>query len=240
GALDLAIAQDLGHRLGMSIDNALLYQRAQRALRMREDVLSIVSHDLRDLLNAILMRAQLLAASFSPRHAQSILGAGKRMERLIDDLLDVASIDAGRLSIVCGSYPARQLVAEALETLAPAAADKAITLVNAVGHEDVRVACDHGRTLQVLSNLIGNAVKFTPRGGSVTVGAKPQGPCLCFSVTDTGPGIPAQHASLLFDRFWQAAPAFRQGAGLGLYIAKGIVEAHGGRLWVESTVGVGT
>jgi signal transduction histidine kinase len=239
--LGLAAIEGLAHHLAISIDNALLFRKAQRAVRMRDDVLAIVSHDLRGPLSTVRLCASLHAEDplFS-RHAQKILRATDRMQRLIDDLIDTASIDAGQLSIAASAHSAAQLTTEAFETFRAAAAEKAIALVDAVSKESPPIACDRDRTLQILSNLIGNAIRFTQRGGSVTVRAERQNSHLCFAIADTGPGIPAGQVPLLFERFWRAAPGNREGSGLGLYISKGIVEAQGGRLWVDSTVGTGS
>jgi signal transduction histidine kinase/DNA-binding NarL/FixJ family response regulator len=241
-AEDLALAQDLATRLALAIDNALLYRDSQRAARLREEMLAVVSHDLRNPLSSILLRASELARGQASRHhAESIHRAGKRMDRLIADLLDSASIEAGRLSINPAVHSASVLAHDAVEGFLLAADDKKIALaVCGDENEDQLVFCDRDRILQVLSNLIGNALAFTYTGGSITVELGRAGDYVEFSVRDTGRGIPPEHREHLFDRYWRAPESARPGAGLGLYIAKGIVEAHGGNLCVESTLGVGS
>jgi signal transduction histidine kinase/CheY-like chemotaxis protein len=230
---DLTLAEDLAHRLVMAIDNALLYREAQRALRLREEVMAVVSHDLRSPLGAILMRAEMLVRGAAPSEsARAIVRSAHRMNRLIGDLLDAASIDAARLSLTCREESAGALASEAVDALRPLAQEKSITLEAVVPTEVARASCDHDRILQVLGNLIGNAIHFTPNGGVVTVGAERRGAQIRFTVSDTGPGVPASNVPHLFERFWRAE-ARRDGAGLGLYIAKGLVETHGGRIGLD-------
>jgi signal transduction histidine kinase len=160
--------------------------------------------------------------------------------RLIQDLLDVTRIEAGRLVLDRALYSPQKLMEEVLELMAPNAANASIQLIGPGPVTLPEVMMDRDRMLQAFSNLIGNALKFTPAGGLVEFSARHRGNEVEFSVSDTGPGIPQDQLSHLFDRFWQASATDKRGAGLGLAIVKGIVDAHGGRLWVESTVGVGT
>jgi signal transduction histidine kinase/CheY-like chemotaxis protein len=241
GPADLALAEDFASRLAMAIDNARLYREAQRAIRMREEVLAIVSHDLRHPLQSILMQAQLLAEDPQSNAAgRAIVRSSRRMVRMIDDLLDIASIEAGCLSVELQPLSAARLALEALESFRSVAAERAVSLHPALPDERTRVSCDRDRILQVLSNLIGNAIQFTPNGGSITVTAEPEGGCVRFAVSDTGPGIPPEQLPYVFERFWRAPQSFRKGAGLGLYIARRIVEAHGGTMSVKSEVGAGS
>ena len=173
------------------------------------------------------------------RAIEAIRRSALRMDRLIGDLLDASMIEAGRLSVETTIQPVEQMVREAVEALEAPAAQKRIRL-EASGGSDLGVFCDRGRMLQVFANLIGNATKFTPEGGSITVRVEPRGPEVMFFVTDTGPGIPDDQLPRLFDRFWQAKRTARLGTGLGLTIAKGIIEAQGGRIGVESQLGVGS
>ena len=161
------------------------------------------------------------------------------MNRLIDDLLDVAGIEAGRLSIRPAPDDLAALIDEAVSTILPLAAAKQIALETDVA-PGLRAACDRARILQVLGNLLGNAIKFTPeRGGAICVRAVPDGGAARVTVLDRGPGIAPEDVGHVFDRYWQAKSASRAGAGLGLAIVKGIIEAHGGRVHVESAVGHG-
>ncbi|HEU0302878.1 MAG TPA: histidine kinase N-terminal 7TM domain-containing protein [Longimicrobium sp.] len=245
GPADLAVAQEMARRAALAIDNARLYNEAREALRARDSILGVVSHDLRNPLTAILLNVDAaLAAGPLPSLAgealEGVVRSAQAMDRMIQDLLDVARIEARQLRIEPARCAPRDLVGEAVGLMALMAEERTIRLVKAVeGCPDVRA--DRDRVLQVFSNLVGNALKFTPAGGTVTVGAAPEEGRVRFWVGDTGPGIAAEEVERLWDPFWQGeSPARRSGAGLGLPIARGIVEAHGGRAWVESTLGVGT
>jgi signal transduction histidine kinase len=245
GQVDLAFAEEVCRRAAMSMDNALLYAESQRANRAREELLAIVSHDLRNPLNCIVASAGMLQrAASSPQHAlratHAILRAAQRMERLIGDLLDLAQINAGQLVVAQQTFEARSVVHDSLEIFKPLAAEKQVHLVSDVREEGLQLYCDRDRVLQVLSNLLGNAIKFTPEAGSVTVSAERVGRELIFVVSDTGPGIPEEQLAHIWDRFWSVKKPQMTGVGLGLFIAKGLVEAHGGRIWADSTVGTGT
>jgi signal transduction histidine kinase len=238
-AHDLAFVDDFGHRLGMALDNALLYRKAERAVAMRDDVLAIVSHDLRTPLGNILLQAEALASKPElHKVATGIVHAAQRMNRLIGDLLDASAINVGQLALECKVHPAAEIAREALDMFRSHAEARAIHLVENTD-EGIDVRCDRDRIVQVLSNLIGNAVKFTPRGKQVTVVVAHIGDSVRFEVGDTGPGIPAEQVPHLFERFWRAK-AHRTGAGLGLFIARGIVAAHGGELDVITNPGEGS
>jgi PAS domain S-box-containing protein len=243
---DLAFAEELGRHIASGIDNAQLYSDAQRAIRMREDVLAIVSHDLRNPLSSISMNADQLLHSpekITPqrvtKNAQTIQRNAERMNRLIGDLLDVASIDGGRLSLELKPNSVRLLVAEALSMLEAQASERSIRLLS-TSLPDVDLLCDRERVLQVLSNLIGNALKFSSEGRSIALQGEVRGRVVQFSVSDEAAGITPDQVERIFERYWQAPEALRKGSGLGLYIAKGIVEAHGGRIWADSTPDVGS
>jgi DNA-binding NarL/FixJ family response regulator/signal transduction histidine kinase len=235
-----------------ALERAFRYQNeqrahaaAERATQLRDEVLGIVAHDLRNPLSAISTYASLMLdapVTDQRLHSslQSILSSARQMDKLIGDLLDVSLLEADRLEVEV--YPTQPdlLVREAVSTLEPIAAERSLALQCEVSDGLPPVYADRDRVLQVLSNLLGNALKFTPAGGTVTVQAKALGEEVLFLVTDTGVGIAAEHLPQLFDRFWQARHTRRGGAGLGLAIAKGIVERHGGRLGVESRPGVGS
>ncbi|MDI1483449.1 ATP-binding protein [Polyangium sp. y55x31] len=242
-AREFAVAQELSHRAALAVENACLFRNAQRAIRVRDDTLGIVAHDLRNPLNAIFVHAELLRRAREPgtsRRGESIQRAALRMNRLIQDLLDVARLDAGQLSVMRGHIPADKVAIEAVEAQRPFARECSLELDLDVAAELPEIWADRDRILQVFENLIGNAIKFTPAGGRIHVGAARREEVVLFWVTDTGLGIPMQQIPHLFDRFWQAKKADRGGAGLGLSIVKGLVEAHGGRVWAESTVGGGS
>jgi PAS domain S-box-containing protein len=251
-AADVALAEEFARRAGVAVDNAYLHEETQTALRQRDDILAVVSHDLRCPLNVILLSAESLIGTAQCDGAEELTDAtretvgvvkrsAERMARMIDDLLDVASIDAGHLSVERRPRSMRRLVTQSLATLRPLAAAKGIELHTEVVGEDVMVSCDRGRVLQVLSNLVGNAIKFTPPGGNIVLHATPrrQGDVL-LAVADTGPGIPGERAGHVFDKYWKAPEGNVRGTGLGLYISKHLIEAHGGTIWLESKVGKGT
>ncbi|MDB4913973.1 MAG: hypothetical protein JWM95_1617, partial [Gemmatimonadetes bacterium] len=174
------------------------------------------------------------------KQAAIVKRTGARMNRLIHDLLNVARMDTGRLEIEAKVVAPAQLDANAMELMQPLAAEKSVSLVDVVAADLPEVEADAERLGQVFSNLIGNAIKFTPAGGRITLGADASDGRVWFSVTDTGPGIPPEQLEKIFGPFWQARRADSRGIGLGLTIAKGIVEAHGGTIGVDSEIGVGT
>jgi signal transduction histidine kinase len=243
----VVVIHDVTDQRRVEMDNVRLVGEAQDALRAREDLLAIVSHDLRNPLGVVLASSSLLLKSNLPpdkeerarRQVEAIQRAGNRMNRLIRDLLDFASIQAGRLSVSIRPQDVAAMVAEVLEVMEPLAAAKTMKLVAEVA-SDLAIRCDHDRVIQLFSNLVGNAIKFTPEGGTITVRAAPDGAIVRFSVIDTGPGISADELPHVFDRYYQAQRRNRDGIGLGLSIARGIVEAHGGRIWVESEEGKGS
>lgn len=246
GLADLRLGEELALRAALAIENARLYRLARRAVQARDDVLGIVAHDLRNPLGSILMQAGLLRRPGgepdrrSRQPAELIERAARRMNRLIQDLLDVSRIEAGRLSIERSPLPAAAVVLDALEAQKALASSASIEILSDVAPTLPELQGDRDRLLQVFENLIGNAFKFTRPGGRVTVGAAPRGTEVLFWVADTGAGIAAEDLPHVFEQFWQAQRARRAGAGLGLAIVKGIVEAHGGRVWVESTLGRGS
>jgi len=241
------VMHDMTKQRLIEVENERLVGEAQEALRAREDLLAIVSHDLRNPLGVVLAStALLLKANLPPdkqerarRQVEAIQRAGNRMNRLIRDLLDFASIQAGRLSVSVRPQEVAAMVAEVLEVMEPLAAPKSLRLVSEVA-PGLELRCDHDRVIQLFSNLIGNAIKFAyDGGGTITVRATLDGDVVRFAVIDTGPGIPAEELPHVFDRYYQAQRRNRDGIGLGLSIARGIVEAHGGRIGVESEEGKG-
>ena len=244
-AADLLRAQAFAERAALSIENARHYRAAQVALRTREEVLGIVAHDLRNPLNNILFSTRLLRRGTEPgRSSREVIGliesAVSQMNRIIQDLLDVTIMDAGQLSIDPDPLSPAVVIAAstAAQSLRVASAELELRLEVAPALPEIWA--DRGRMQQVLDNLIGNAIKFTPPGGLITVGAAPRGGDVLFWVKDNGAGISEEAIAHVFDRFWRARTADRGGAGLGLAIVKGIVETHRGTLWVESTLGEGS
>lgn len=244
---DLELAEELARRASIAIDNARLYEQAMRATVVRENLLAIVSHDLKTPLGAILLNLSALLRSTETQSGgvarerlEVMQRSANRMSRLIEDLLETASIEAGRLSIELKHVAVAPLVAEALASLTPLATAKSIRLVTELATDLPAIEADGERLQQVLANLVGNAVKFTPPGGTITVRAVSKNDVVTLSVADTGPGIAEDEIAHIFDRFWQARRTARLGTGLGLFIVKGIVEAQRGKVWVESKPGHGS
>jgi signal transduction histidine kinase len=243
---DLHLAEVLADRAAMAIENARLYRAAVHATQLRDQVLGVVAHDLRNPLSTILMQTSALKRQGpeSERRSQKpmevIHRVANRMNRLIQDLLDVARMEAGELKIERARLSAGGLIAEAVDMQRPLASSSSLELRVEVDPDVAEVWGDRNRLLQVFENLIGNAIKFTQAGGRITAGATSRGDEVVFWVADTGCGIASENLPRVFDRFWQATKTGRRGAGLGLPITKGIVEAHGGRIWVESTAGRGS
>jgi signal transduction histidine kinase len=213
--------------------------------RAREDTLGMVAHDLRNPLHLMTATTELLEDGDLPVRRRRELTAiaqraARQMNRLIADLLDSAQMQAGRLSLALSELTLGALVTQAVETCSLTAKARGIRLEADVSDPELLVCADSARVQQVLGNLLSNALKFTEPGGQVVVRARPAGGKALVEVCDTGPGIAAEHISHLFEKFWQERAGDRRGIGLGLVIAKGIVEAHGGRLWVESTPGRGS
>ena len=214
----------------------------RRAIRSRDEVLATVSHDLRGPLNAIAMAAEVIgSAPAQARPVAAIRRASEQMTRLIQDLLDMASIESGHLAIEPTARRVGTIVDEALDAVRRVACAKDVEVRGDDRADDATVLCDPDRMLQVLANILGNALKFTPAGGRITVVTeRVEERFVRFAIADTGPGIATSELALVFDRFWQAKATARAGTGLGLAICKGIVEQHGGAIGVESQPGHGT
>jgi PAS domain S-box-containing protein len=241
----VSVAEAVSKLLALSIDNAGLYHSAQRATVARDEILGAVSHDLRNPLAAISLCARALSGETPGQDRREIIGAivesAGMMNRMIEDLLDVATIDSGHFRVDPSPQAVEPLLDRVIEMTSGAANERHVevrcTMPASLPHLNV----DPTRFVQVLANLVGNAVKFTDSGGTVTVSAQPNADHAVISVRDTGIGIPEEHLPHLFDRHWHARRTARTaGTGLGLAIARGIVHAHGGRIWVDSTEGVGS
>jgi len=247
-ATDLILLEDLARRTVGAFENAQLYTHALQAIRSRDEVLNVVSHDLRDPLatilgfsNLFLRQAELKENIICNRqHVEAIQRSAKQMNRLIGDLLDTASIEARHLNVERQACPVDPLISEAMELAQTLASSKALQLKSEIPPDIPPLLVDRRRILQVFANLIGNAIKFTPAGGTITVRAIQIEDKVQCSVEDTGAGISEEELPHIFDRFWQSPATAHMGTGLGLFIVKGIVEVHGGRIWVSSTVGQGS
>ena len=243
------VVNQLARLIAGALENMRLYLAAQRASREREDVLAIVSHDLRNPLHTIGLSASLLAELMPESLPPAVLEQSNiirrsvdRANRLIQDLLDVARAEGGAMTLTTTSIPAQEILDEAEDAMRPTTEAAGITLTCRADDDLPNVCADRERMAQVFTNLISNATRFTPRGGAISVGATrvPDGNAVRFAVRDTGAGVPAENLPHLFDRFWQARTSARTGAGLGLAIVKGIVESHGGEITVTSEPGRGT
>jgi signal transduction histidine kinase len=234
------------HSLLVARERAVALARsAQQVARTREEVLGIVAHDLRNPVGVMQSTLALLKEpTLTDADKQRMLAVGERsarqMNRLVSDLLDVTRLETGHLALDTETVAATALLSEAVEGMRLVAAERQITVSVLPGGEGLRVNADRGRIGQVLGNLLGNALKFTPPGGRVDLRVKRAGGDVAFEVVDSGPGIAREDQRHLFERFWQARKSDGRGVGLGLAIAKGIVEAHGGRIWVESEPGRGS
>lgn len=242
---DEAVLVQLAQLASVAIENLRLYETAHQAARARERVLAMVSHDLRNPLNAIMMGGTLLMETPLSKEQMAkqliaIRRSAEAMNRMIQDLLDVTRMEAGHLTIAPAPLDVHEVAKSACEMLEPLAMERQLELLCRVPEHLPQVQGDRDRFMQVFSNLIGNAIKFTAAGGRVTVDAQAARDAVLFSVSDTGPGIQPENVPRVFEPFWQIEHGSRHGAGLGLPIAKGIIEAHGGRITAESTLGVGT
>ena len=242
---DLALAENLGNRAGLALENSRLFTRAKEAVSLREDFLGIVSHDLKNPLSSIRLNAELISRFLGKADANPALNKKAvtrievtvgQMNRLIEQLLDIGRIETRGLAVECKDQEVAQILEQATDMLRPIGLEKSVHLsVDLNGcSPDLSVFCDHDRVLQIFSNLVGNAFKFSPRNSTVEIRVSDETDTIRFSVSNSGPGIPMDHLGKIFERYWQAPETRRQGSGLGLYIAKGIVDAHGGRIWAES------
>jgi len=241
---DRRTLEDYAHRAAMFLENATLFQRATAALNARDGLLAVVAHDLKNIINGIQMAVNVMGRGIAAgdrgvtaRDVELVDRNCKRTYRLINDLLTSAVIEAGRFDVDMQPESLPLLLDEAGHFWAPIAAEESVAIVvaSAPGLPDVRI--DRERVMQVLFNLLGNAIRFTPTEGTIRVWAEEVGAEVRVSVTDDGCGIAADDLPFIFDRYWKGRSS---GSGLGLSISKAIVEAHGGRLWVESRAGEGS
>ncbi|HYR08924.1 MAG TPA: ATP-binding protein, partial [Longimicrobium sp.] len=244
--MDLIVAKDLALRTALALENARLYETAQQALRAREEVLGVVSHDLRGPLSTLVTTAVLLSETGRERREETrkwldiIRRAADQMNQLIGDLLDLSQIEAGRFAVELSPHNLQALLSHTCEQWGVLVTAGGLRLACDVEAGLPPVECDERQLARVLANLLGNALKFTPKGGTVRLHAAPAGSEVRISVSDTGPGLSRDQLERVFDRFWKAHDLDRRGAGLGLAIARGIVEAHHGRIGVDSVEGQGS
>jgi hypothetical protein len=240
---DLKLARELASRAALLVDNARLYAQARAAIRARDDMIAVVSHDLRSPLQSISSAATLLEferQGSANRSLEAIKLATIQMDRLLQDLLDLSLIDAGQLTVTKELTEASTLVEEARTMFEPLAGQKSIRLECNIEDDLPRIRIDRNRMQQVLANLLGNALKFVPADGRIALIARREGDSVRIAVSDTGPGIAEDDIARVFDRFWRADRRRERGIGLGLTVAQGIVHAHGGQIGVESRKGEGS
>jgi signal transduction histidine kinase len=220
--------------------------RSDKDVAHRDDFLGMVAHDVRNLLNLVVLSLAMLRPDDDepPPYVSAVATRIRRyvgrMNRLIGDLVDVTSIDAGKLAVESVQGDAAALLVEATETFQPAALEKGVSLSAEIPTGPLRAVFDHDRVLQVFANLLSNSIKFTAREGEISVRVEEARGMLRFCISDTGVGIAAPMLEAVFERFWQVGKNDRRGMGLGLYISRCIVESHGGRIWAESKVGKGS
>lgn len=244
---ELHAAQELRRR-AVEVDLERQIDRERAAVRARDDLVAVVSHDLRTPMSVVVMQAAIMQRSINEEGNESLLRfraaaltiqrAGVRMSALLNDLLDLAKIEAGRFAVAPVRSPAGQLIGDACDLMETLADSSRIAIMREPA-SDLMVMADPERIFQVFSNLIGNAIKHGTQGGLVRVGAALTNGMCEFRVSDNGPGIAPEQIGSIFERYWQGKQSDSAGAGLGLYIAKGIVEAHGGSLRAHSVPGDG-
>ncbi|KWT08970.1 ATPase [Pseudomonas syringae pv. avii] len=245
---DLYGAEDI-RRSALESDLERQVQREQEAVRLRDELVAVVSHDLRNPMSIIIMQCGMMQrwavgdTNFENRNIRRALGtiekATTRMNSLLEDLLDTAQIEAGRYQLSRLALSVTSLLEEACSLLVMLTTEKNIEL-NCTSAQGLVIDADPERIFQVLSNLVGNAIKFTPKGGRINIDAVADGDDVLFRVSDDGIGIPAQHLPYIFQRYWSVKEGNPRGNGLGLYICQGIITAHGGRLWADSSLDSGS
>ncbi len=237
-----------------AIENRRLYEKergvraqAETIARAREEMLAVVSHDLRNPMTAIAASAQMIRRKVEQADMDEVLARAEtiqrgvaQMEALVRDLLDTASVQSGNLTVHLQVEEVTGIVNQVADLLRPVLASAKQTLEVVLPEGPLRARCDRERIFQVLSNLVGNAGKFSPEGSSITISLRARPREIVFEVLDRGCGISPEHLPHIFDPYWQASQKRREGLGLGLAIAKGIVGAHDGRIWVESRPGAGS
>lgn len=240
----IAIAAYIARTLVRSYkQEQIALETSRKAVAARDEIMGLVAHDLRNPLSAILMRANLIRENAESatieKHASGIESVVQRMGALIKTMLDVATIESGHFTVKPERCEAANLVDATLEMFDGLAAKKQIKLESQLASPNTVVRADRDRVLQVLQNLVGNALKFSPQDGHVIVAVERERDGVRFRIADDGPGIPTENLANVFDRYWKRETGGAKGTGLGLFIAKGIVEAHGGRIWVENVPGHG-
>jgi signal transduction histidine kinase len=240
----VAACADITQRKRQEAERDRLYREARQAVADRQHVLGVVSHDLRNPLNTMVLAAETLKDLDVPEDIRTkglaaITRSAAWMNRMISDLLDVNSIEAGRLALTTLPQDPLSVVDEVMDLFVRQAVDRGLVLVKEAPEGLPLVRGDRDRLVQALANLVSNALKVTAEG-SVRIRLERSGPEVVFAVIDAGPGIPEDARRHIFEPYWRREHATYKGTGLGLAIVRGIVEGHGGRVWVESAPGHGT
>jgi signal transduction histidine kinase len=239
----LAQLTEVAFRAGLLLDNARLAEQAREALRLRDQMLALVTHDLRNPLGSLALTIELLERTEAPtpiRRLTEMLRTGvDQMSHLVSDLGDLGQMESGRFRVNCKVCDLAPALRRTLDLLGPLAHDRGLSLQSRI-QERLEGNWDVPRIQQALGNLLGNALKFTPTGGNVEISAEADDRLLRIQVDDTGPGIPVEERERIFERFYQLSRDRKQGSGLGLYITHNIVQAHGGTIRVEGRPAVGS
>lgn len=241
---DLDLARMLTARAALAVENARLYRKEQLAVQARDELAAIVSHELKNPLTAILLKTQIMLRNRdelkAPEQIEAIQSYAKRIDRIVSDLVDLGQLEDGGMAVSCRPEDALTLVTEPIEMMRPLAQTKEIELRAEIPSENRTLHADRNRISQVISNVIGNAVKFAPEQSRVDVKLVYAAEEAKLTITDNGPGIAPESLPHVFERHWQDPKTAHLGSGLGLTVVKGIVELHGGKIGIESEVGSGT
>jgi signal transduction histidine kinase len=245
---DMDLFLSMAARAALGIQYHLAKDAAEQATRVRDDILGIVSHDLRNALGIVLSASELLRRALllpirndrAQRALSTIRRSANRMTRLVEDLLDYGSIESGRLRLRFASENAAEIISDVVDAHAGLAAEREVRLDQVVDEDLPRIECDRERIFQLFGNLIGNAMRFSPSGTRIEVGARAFDGGVELWVSDEGPGIDEPTLAHLFERYWRGPDCSDGGRGLGLFIVKGIAEAHGGTVGVTSARGRGS
>lgn len=250
GPIYSVVLRDVTHQRNAEARNRQLLADTEAAVKARDEVLGLVSHDLRNPVNAVKMLAAAIvragdenASPIPPEvldHASVMLQAANQMDALIQDLLDVTRLESGRFSLSQSAVSLGDVFDITINTMAPLAADRGVRVTHSSTVDLPAVDGDQDRLVQLMTNLVSNAIKYSPSGSEVRIDSRVENDFVVVAVADNGIGISADELPLVFDRFWQSKRTTRSGAGLGLAIARGIVRAHGGDIHIASTVGKGT
>jgi PAS domain S-box-containing protein len=248
GKEDLQYASDLCKLFALSVTNSRLFKKAKTAVKAREDILAIVAHDIKGPLSTMLLAAEMIEkvtvenaeiSSLIKKYTKISQASGGRTLKLIQDLLDFAQMDNRTFTVRKTKNKIKDFTDPVIQEYGIQMESKSIKFVKNLKANDLEILCDKDRIIQVIANILNNAVKFTPLGGTIEVSSERMDNEVEISIRDSGPGVSKEYLSTMFERFWQEKETASLGNGLGLSIAKGIVQAHNGKIWAESDFGKG-